>query len=532
MAMHDSHFGTIDDQYWRQAAPRARMMAAKIYGWQPPGWTFLLALGAALPAVLGILFSPAMISLAPAVETIAPVAEARAVAAGNARLAELSSPFNAIMLMVADVFADAPGRVLLVQKAIGALLVAGLFAYFASTRLPAVQAGAVSAAIAFYVAAPLAGPTEFGMALLLVCAFSFLAASADPADLRARIEGALAGLGVASLWLLNPFFALAGFLTLAACPFMSGYAGLTRYGFAFGGFALLALIAELIAPGVNGARAAASSEIVAGINSLPGLPYTKDNAATIAGVSVVLLAVAIFGGREHIRSWAPALGLVALAVIASHMMGVDPLAALVLSGAIACFSVASPFYDGIFKSHDRASVSIALSAAALIMSWAGYQVAQSLQQFGVQGAAIKDAQEMDVIDFGVVQADPVDYGMEPQSNPFGYAALSIAQQSAMLLEAADLLQDAKGRGEAAALLTYADIACLLVENRECRANGADATKASTIIFVPRRSLGAATADLKARSEVLLYTEFKLVSQTPLWETWVRRNETAIAGLQH
>ncbi|MGE0408309.1 MAG: hypothetical protein AB7P23_03495, partial [Amphiplicatus sp.] len=81
-----------------------------------------------------------------------------------------------------------------------------------------------------------------------------------------------------------------------------------------------------------------------------------------------------------------------------------------------------------------------------------------------------------------------------------------------------------------AILTGADAACVIAEKRACEADGAKAADAADVVFAPRLDLDPATAAAKGRAEALLYTEFKLVDQTALWEIWVRRGATLPAEL--
>ena len=58
----------------------------------------------------------------------------------------------------------------------------------------------------------------------------------------------------------------------------------------------------------------------------------------------------------------------------------------------------------------------------------------------------------------------------------------------------------------------------------------DAAAAAGIVFVPRFDLGAEALKAKGRAEALLYTEFKLVEETPFWEIWERRSRVDPTGL--
>ena len=224
MSADTQDWDDFKDYAWRRPAPLARRAAMTLYSWQEPGWVFLWAMGAAIPFVLASIFAPALLSLSPTVEMLAPIAEARAIGGGEISPLDNSAPFYVFLLLAADVFADAPGRVHLLAKAFSAFFVVYPMAYFVSSRLPVMPAVLLTGALAAYVTAPFAGPTEFALALFLVAALSFVSASADRAAWRARFEGAVAGGVTFILWMLSPVFSLAAFVALSACPFFPAVA--------------------------------------------------------------------------------------------------------------------------------------------------------------------------------------------------------------------------------------------------------------------------------------------------------------------
>jgi hypothetical protein len=111
-----------------------------------------------------------------------------------------------------------------------------------------------------------------------------------------------------------------------------------------------------------------------------------------------------------------------------------------------------------------------------------------------------------------------------------FFALTPVDQSAMLLEAASRARQLAGAGVEVAFLTGSDTACVIAGVRECRADGPAAANAANIVFVPRLDMDPKTAAAKGRSEALLYTQFRMVEQTALWEIWVRRDAPAPAKL--
>ena len=521
---------------WRRPAPMARRATMAIYSWQTPGWSFLLSVLAAIPFVLAAMFAPALISLTPTVDMLAPIAEARAIMNGGEPLQEHASPFYVLVLWAADIFADTPGRIHLLAKALSAFFIIYPMAYFSASRLPIFPAVLTTGAIAAYVAAPFSGPAEFALALFLVVSFCFVSASADNAPGRARFEGLIAGAGLYALWLLHPVFSLAGFLALSACPFLSGRCGLSRYASTLAVFAAFAALAEFLLPGINVARAEAAS----GVLQMDASFYAQEGTMGLTGVAastvLVLMSAWVFGGREHVRAWATALGFGVSAFLVARLAGANALPVFVLASAIAVFSVASPFYDGLFRAHDRASVSVALVGAALTLFWAGAILVHTGGQFALQDQVARSAPENIRTELALVQpggptiARWIEEGRFSTPEAREFFALAPVDQSAMLLEAASRAKTFADKGVGVAILTGPDTACILAEQRDCHVTGNAAASAANVVFVPRLDLGPETAAAKGSAEALLYTEFKLTEQTALWDIWVRRGATVPQNL--
>lgn len=526
----------VPEVSWRCAAPRARAAAMAIYSWREPGWSFLWAVAAALIFAGAAAFSPALLSLTPTVDMIAPVAEARAALDGEATLVNHETPFFLFLLMGADIFADAPGRVHLVAKAIGAMLVLYPLAYLSASRFPALFAALITGAFGAYAAAPFSGPAELGLAIFLVSILSFLSVSADESKGRARFEGALGGAGLFALWLLNPVYALAGFVFLSACPFLTGRFGLQRYATALGLFVLFAVIIELSAPGMNAARAAAASDALQIKDGVIGGESAVGLSGAAYGAMLVIFSSMIFGGRAHRRNWVAAAGLMAAGLIVARFAGANALPVFAMAAGLACFSVSSPFYDGLFRDHDRASVATALTAAGLTLFWTLAIAVHASGQFSLQYSAAKNAPEDIRTELALVQpggptiAKWVEEGRFSTPEAREFFALAPVDQSAMLLEAAARARSLAEQGLDVAFLTGADTACVLARKRECHADGHAAASAANVVFVPRLDMDPKTAEAKGRSEALLYTQFKMVERTALWDIWVRRGTPAPANL--
>lgn len=525
----------FDHPAWRRPAPRARAVAMTLYSWQDPGFVFLLCALAAAPFALAALLSPALLSLAPTVDVIAPIADARAVAAGKMSIVSESSPFYLALLMAGDLFFETPGRVHLAAKAFAAILVTAPLAYFASARFPVLQAILLTAGLAAFVAAPFGGPLEISHALFATLAVALISAPADEGVARARIEGLIAGVIVFALWFSHPIFALLGFLALSACPFLTGRSGLDRYFLALSAAILLALGAELIAPGLNLARAQAASGALAGLSINASAVSGWGLAGVGASTLIVLFASAVFGGREHAKAWLAAGVFLLISFIAVTISGAQATPLFAIAAAIAVFSVSSPFYDGVFRFHDRASVAIACSAAALTLFWTAAILAQATGQFALQMKTAATAQQDVRMAFGLVQpggptiARWIEEGRFSTPEARDLFALAPVDQSAILLEAADRARILTREGIDVAFLTGADTACVIADRRVCSADGPAAARDAKVVFVPRIDFDDATAKAKGRSEALLYTEFRMVERTALWDVWVRRGVNLPTG---
>ncbi|WDI32094.1 hypothetical protein PUV54_02675 [Hyphococcus flavus] len=526
---HAPYDEPIPEVAWRNEAPRARAAAMVIFSWREPGWSFLWAIAAALLFAAAAVFSPALLSLTPTVDMIAPIAEARAVLAGEAKLVEHDTPFFLMLLMGADIFVDAPGRVHLIAKALGAVLVLYPLAYLCASRFPAVFSASVTGALAAYAAAPFSGPAELGLAIFLVSILSFVSVSADESKGRAWFEGALGGSGLIALWMMNPVFALVGFAALAACPFLTGRFGLQRYAAAFAVFVLLAIAIEIMAPGMNAARAGAASDVLNMKDVVTGGESALGLGGAAYGALLVIFSAMIFGGRAHRRNWAAALGLMIAGLVAARIAGANALPVFALAAGLACFSVASPFYDGLFRDHDRASVATALTAAGLTLFWTLAIAVHAMGQFSLQYSAAKNAPEDIRTELALVQpggptiAKWVEEGRFSTPEARDFFALTPVDQSAMLLEAASRARTLAEQGLDVAFLTGADTACVITTKRDCHADGPAAASNANVVFVPRLDMDPKTAAAKGRSEALLYTEFKMVERTALWDIWVRRD---------
>ncbi len=513
---------------WHAPAPAARAATMALYAWRDPRTSMLIALGAALPAVIAALIAPALLTVSQTADLLAPIAEARAMASGAAPVAAVSSPFYLSLLLAADFFFEAPGRIHLGAKAIAALLAALAFASVAAARVSAAQAAVLTACLAAFVAAPFSGPAEASLALLMAVTASFICAPADDISRRAAVEGALAGAILVALWMSDAVLALFGVIALSACPFLSGGRGLIRYGCALAMACGLVALGEALLPGVSAARALSVSQTLASAFSTTGHARVFDSAALAVGCVLVIFIGFVFGGREHRRNAGAAIGFVFIAWAGARIAGADAAIVFVFAAGIAVFSTASPFYDGVFRAHDRASIAVSGAAGLLALTLGLAVIAQSTEQFvrqaraaGAAPAAIREA-------FAIVQepeptlARWIDEGRFASAEARALFPLAPADQSAMLLAAGERMRAFGAEGLEVSILTRGDIACVIAGRRDCSTDGKAAAARAKIVLVPRFDLDAGGGAFRGKSEALLYTEFRRVEQTAQWDVWVRR----------
>lgn len=520
----------LDLHPWRFSAPRARRLTIALYSWESPGYGFVFSLVVALAFIVFCAGSPALLSLNPTLEMLAPVAQARALAAGSLSLTAIDAPFMAFLMMIADIFVDTPGRIHLVAKALAAAAIALPFAFFMAVRFPTSHTILFSAALAAFICAPFAGTAEIALSYYVAFAVAMLCAPADETRIRAALEGTASAVILFALWMTNPVFSLLGLLALAACPFVSGRRGIDRYFATILVFAGIIALSEVIFRGLNIERADAVTEAFA-LSSVFNKPATG-----LVGVGVstliVVFAAFVFGGREHWRSWAVSSVFILASFIAAIIVGANAMPLFVIGAAIACLSVASPFYDGIFRAHDRASIAISASVAALTLFWTAAMVVhagnQMVMQIRVAGSAPNEIRA----ELGLVQpggpaiARWIEEGRFSTPEARELLALAPVDHSMMLLDAAARAKSIGGDTAELAILTEADTGCVIADmHRQCAATGSAAASKANIVFVPRIDFSATTGAVKASAEAMLYTDFKMIEQTPFWDVWVRREAT-------
>jgi hypothetical protein len=171
----------------------------------------------------------------------------------------------------------------------------------------------------------------------------------------------------------------------------------------------------------------------------------------------------------------------------------------------------------------------------MTLFWTAAILAQSAGQFALQFKTAETAEANVRAAFGLVQpggptiARWIEEGRFSTPEARDLFALAPVDQSAMLLEAADRARFLSREGYDVAFLTGSDTACVIADNRACSIDGPAAAKDAKVVFVPRIDFDDATAKAKGRSEALLYTEFKMVERTALWEVWVRRGVNLPTG---
>lgn len=518
---------------WRREAPLARAAVRLAFAWHNPGASFIAAAAAAAPFAIAAAISPALLTLRPTAEMLAPIAEARAVAEGAKSLAAAADPLMTLSLIAADMLADTPGRIHLAAKAIAAATLAVMFASLGAVRFPLALNAVLAAGLAGVLAAPYSGGGDLALGALFVAATALLA---SPAEGRLRLavqEGVLAATLIFALWLSHPAAWIAGVIVLCVSPFLSERAGLARYAVTLGGFLVLIAAAESVAPGLAHARADRVAGLFAGAAALKFGVVASGGA--VSAVAVVA-AAAVFGGAAHARA-SFAGGLVWLCATAlGAALGVDAALMFVLAASLAAFSVASPFYDGLFEAHDRATVAASGLVATLTFFAAatlGLGAAGNLElQARVAAAAPSDLRAA----FALAQpqgpqvARWIEEGRFSTPEARAFFALSPADQSEAFLSAARAARAFADKGLDVAILTAADAGCVLVRTRNCHADGLSAAGAAEIVFVPRLDLDPETAAARGRSEAMLYSEFRLAAETPFWDIWVKRGAKVPAQL--
>ena len=249
---------------------------------------------------------------------------------------------------------------------------------------------------------------------------------------------------------------------------------------------------------------------------------------SITSVVVVAASTMIFGGREHIRNWAGALAVFAFAAFAATLGGANNFPVFVVAAALLVFATTSPFYDGVFRNHDRASIAMALTVAALSYFWTSALAINAVGQFTMQAEAAKTAPSNIRAELAIVHpggpsvAKWVEEGRFSTPEARRIFALTPIDQSIMLVEAAATMRNLNVPGIDVAILTGSDTACVLSGRRPCFGDGVAAVNDANVVLVPRLKLDDKTENAAARAQATLITEFVLSEKSALWEVWVRR----------
>ena len=525
-----------------EAGVVTRGVVGAFFAWRRASSSVVLSLIAMVPFIAAAIGAPALLSFAPTVEMLAPLAAAKAIAAHSEAIVHENAPFYLYLLMAGDMVSATPGGAHLIAKATGAGVVGGVYALVAARRMPVLWTIVSSAGIAAFVAAPFSGSAECALALYITLAMLVFTAPAIDTYGRALREGVLASAVLLALWLSDPAFAAIGIASMMFCPFWTGRFGVWRYVATGLSFAGTVAIIELIIPGFLAGRVGV---ILDALRSAPMMLTSGSSVSTFGGVGVaailVLLATAILGDAAHHkadapetgrgRSWLRALIFLAMSLFAARLSGAQTTPLFVIASAIAVFSTASPFYDAVWRRRDRASIALSGVVAGLAFFGATTLIAHGGGQFVMQARAAAAAPADIRAEFGMVHpggptiARWIEEGRFSTPEARELFALTPFDQSTMLLEAAVHARALEKNGHDVAILTAADTACIFSAARECRADGRAAADVASVVLVPRLDLEGATAAMKAKAEVLLYTEFKLTEKSALWEVWVRRGAT-------
>ncbi|MDZ7626889.1 MAG: hypothetical protein U5J99_00620 [Parvularculaceae bacterium] len=491
----------------------------------------MAAILSAAPVIVATLALPGFITTSEIVDLLGPIADARAFAAGDGDFLRASSPFYLAVLFAADSVFVTPGRILLGAKAFSALIAITAVIAFACVRFPFAQTALLAASTAAFVAAPFSGAGETALALLAVAAMAFVCAPAQASKARAFSEGVLGGGLLVALWMSSAALALIGAVALTACPFIGGRTGLIRY--AAGILVAGGLIAsfEVLSPGTMAARAETLSPIAISFSEIWSAVSSFKCLSIALGAGLVLVLAAIFGGEGYRRNVWTALAFLLIGSAAAMIVGANASLVFVFSAAIATFSTASPFYDGIFRTPDRASVAVGGVAGIITLSLGAAICLQFAEQFIFQGRAASSAPREISAAFAIVQVPRTASALRIDDEQMfeTASAPNISQkengQAWILFDAAARVRALEAAGVKVAILADSDIACVIAAKPKCSSDGRTAAARANIVFVPRIDFGAASAALKGRSEALLYTEFRKVDETTDWDIWVRRGVT-------
>lgn len=515
--------------HWHAPAPAARAAATALFGWRDERTSVIAAVAAAAPAIAAALAAPALLTTTEIVDLIGPIADARALAAGDGEVLKSSSLFYLAMLSAADSIFATPGRILLGAKALSALIAATAVIAIACVRFPFAQTALLAASTAAFVAAPFSGVNETLLALLAAAAIAFVCAPAQSSKTRALAEGALGGGVLATLWMSSPALALIGAVALTACPFISGRGGFLRYAAAILVVGGLIASFELLFPGSIVARA---ETVTSTVNSLRDHRISTSTFASTEiglGACFVLVLAAVFGGATYRGNVWTALAFLLFGAAGAAMVGANASLVFVFSAAIAVFSTSSPFYDGIFRAHDRASVAISGAVGVIALGLGALICMQAAEQFVLQARSTAPASEKNASPFAITKLTQksnshwIDDGriiereLTPDESP------EASDQARLLLNVAARVRTLDAAGFKVAILANSDIACVIVGNNDCSADGRTAAARANVVISPRLSLGAGGVSTKERLEGLLYSEFRRIEETPQWDLWVRRD---------
>lgn len=511
---------------WRRPAPVARFVARALYGWQDGRVSIGFGALAALPFVAAAALAPALLSPAPTAELLSPVAAARGVATGAYALSDVMRPFAAVLALMGEAFADTPGRIHLAGKAAAALLLGAAFASVAAVRLPLAFVMAGAAALAAVIVAPAAGADDVAVAALAVILTTLLAPPPAIGRRRAQGEGMMSGVLLFGLWLAGPLFWLCACAALCATPFVAGRLSLLRHVATLIVFAAAIGAAELAAPGLFSARALTVSDFVRKaqmFSATASLSWSANAAA------IVIVMTLIFGGVEQARGWLIAAGVGAVGVVVETLGGVGAGPIFILAAALAAASTVSPFYDGIFRDHDRGSIAAATAAAALTLSASLASVAGSAAGLAEQArvAQTTDPEVRAALGLAAPPGSAFAEWIAARGGDTATAdaapALTAADQARVFALAFHAARQITARDGNVAILTAPDAACALRLTRVCRKDGLAAVTAADIVYSPRWRLDPATMAARQKSEAMLYTEFTRVEETPFWDVWRRRD---------
>ncbi len=449
------------------------------FTWESPTLTAILVILAGLPFIILTFLSPVLLNPIPLELVLGDLADARALKAGTLSLMETENPIALIFIAVADMFGGEPGRVMIIARAILALLILTGFTIFTKSRLPVLIAAFLSALITVNILNPYVSLHNIPFILACLLSFGFLvppqinlqAPKPSYAFIGESIIGAVLLIG---LFLSGIVMQVVAFLVLTLSAFMGGQRrGIRYFASLVFVFVILAVI-SILKPEV--------------INIFVNTPY-ETRIINIPDGNLMMLS----GGNV----------IIALSFLASVLL----------------FGAKANVYTLLYNRPAKSGILLGACAAISVFFLLGVQVENSFNKLYAQ-YLIED--KVDNIQFAMID---LSHEYDQNHATLGTSFLDIFLTRMKMLE--------RFHTNKISIITNTDIACILTNpnnekpkehpsDRSCYADGLRAVKFSDIVIVPRFKINLETDRLIERSEGILYSEFKHIESDDMWDIWQRK----------